>query len=168
MRIQARSRLRNIRRGNPPKRLGKRQWVGKREKRGPEHGLDFRGDGHEREVDPWRYRALACNLVRARRYRNHNPPFEVRCSAPALVVYQGPRKRRALPDQKGASAALIEPCSLLLRCLLAVLKHNGTQRRERYCWGKAGRICHDNTLSFKGLDIRSRPLTFQLLAQAMS
>jgi hypothetical protein len=99
MRIQARSRLRNIRRGNPPKRLGKRQWVGKREKRGPEHGLDFRGDGHEREVDPWRYRALACNLVRARRYRNHNPPFEVRCSAPALVVYQGPRKRRALPDQ---------------------------------------------------------------------
>ena len=49
----------------PPKRLGKRQWVGKREKRGPEHGLDFRGDGHEREVDPWRYRALACDLARA-------------------------------------------------------------------------------------------------------
>src|SRR5215469_13035418 len=65
------------------------QWVGKRKKRGPEHGLEFRGNGHEREVDPWRYRALACNLVRARRYRNHNPPFEVRCSAPALVVYQG-------------------------------------------------------------------------------
>jgi hypothetical protein len=39
--------------------------------------------------------------------------------------------------------------------------NNGTQRLERYCWGKAGRICHD-TLGFKGLDIRSRPLTFQL------
>src|SRR5262249_15507544 len=38
--------------------------------------------------------------------------------------------------------------------------NNGTQCRERYCWGKAGRICHDNALSFKGLDIRSRPLTF--------
>src|SRR5262249_38636945 len=36
-----------------------------------------------------------------------------------------------------------------------------TQHRERSCWGKAGRICHD-TLAFKGLDIRSRPLTFQL------
>jgi len=36
----------------------------------------------------------------------------------------------------------------------------GTQCRERYCWSKAGRICHDNALSFKGLDIRSRPLTF--------
>jgi len=109
MRIQARSRLRNIRRGNPPKRLGKRQWVGKREKRGPEHGLDFRGDGHEREVDPWRYRALACNLVRARRYRNHNPPFEVRCSAPALVVYQGPRKALAQSRTNYARNSTISP-----------------------------------------------------------
>jgi hypothetical protein len=56
---------------------------------------------------------------------------------------------------------------LLLRCLLAVLKNNGTQRRERYCLDKAGRICHDNTLSFKGLDIRSRPLTFQLRVVAL-
>jgi hypothetical protein len=30
---------------------------------------------------------------------------------------------------------------------------------------KAGPISHDNTLSFKGLDIRSRPLTFQAATQ---
>ena len=39
---------------------------------------------------------------------------------------------------------------------------------ERDCWGKAGPIRHDNTLSFKGLDIRSRPLTYLRLAQRCS
>ena len=34
---------------------------------------DYPGDGHEKEVDPWRYRSLACELVRARRCRSHNP-----------------------------------------------------------------------------------------------
>ena len=47
--------------------------MGKRENRGPEHGLAFPGDGHEKEVDAWRYRALACDLVGARRRRSHNP-----------------------------------------------------------------------------------------------
>jgi hypothetical protein len=34
---------------------------------------DYPGDGHEKEVDPWRYRPRACELVRARRCRSHNP-----------------------------------------------------------------------------------------------
>src|SRR5262249_17695827 len=35
------------------------------------------------------------------------------------------------------------------------------------CWGRAGRICHDNALSSRGLDIRSRPLTFLPLASVV-
>ena len=34
---------------------------------------DYPGDGHENELDPWRYRGVACDLVRARRCRSHNP-----------------------------------------------------------------------------------------------
>ena len=33
-------------------------------------------------------------------------------------------------------------------------------------WFELSEPCHDNTLSFKGLDIRSRPLTFQPLPLA--
>ena len=44
--------------------------------RGPRTPISYSGDGHEKEVDPWRYRGLACELVRARRCRSHNPPFE--------------------------------------------------------------------------------------------
>jgi len=54
---------------------GTLQWVGKRESEGQNHGLENPGDGHEREVDRWRYRALACELVRARRGRGDNPPL---------------------------------------------------------------------------------------------
>ena len=35
--------------------------------------ISYSGDGHEKEVDPWRYRGLACELVRARRCRSNNP-----------------------------------------------------------------------------------------------
>src|SRR5262245_33415584 len=52
------------------------------------------------------------------------------------------------------------PCPRRLSGHAKPPRTRGTQRREQYCWSKAGRICHDNTLSFKGLDIRSRPLTF--------
>jgi hypothetical protein len=50
--------------------------------------IRFPGDGHEREVDPWRYRAPASELARARRCRRDNPPFEVRCSAPGRVIHR--------------------------------------------------------------------------------
>jgi hypothetical protein len=38
---------------------------------------------------------------------------------------------------------------------------DGTKHLLRRLLFKAERICHDNALSLKGLDIRSRPLTFQ-------
>src|SRR5262249_40842399 len=59
------------------------------------------------------------------------------------------------------------PCPRRLRNPCRILKNNGTQHRERYCWSKAGRNCHDNALSFKGLDIRSRPLTFLRLPSSI-
>ena len=51
---------------------------------GPDNGSEMiRGDGHEKEFDPWR-RDLACNhLVCARRWpRSHEPPW---LSAPGLA-----------------------------------------------------------------------------------
>src|SRR5262249_33485730 len=81
--------------------------------------------------------------------------------AQSLKLKSGPRYNIGT---QGAHyyALYLGPCPRRLSGHAKPPRTRGTQRRERYCRSKAGRICHDNALSFKGLDIRSRPLAFKV------